>query len=189
MFQAGIQERIQLIQPTLVECGDDCFCLTEKGEGKADLKIQAHSQCILIRNLETNKPGYFVNKKCADYVLFENTDHGWKVHIFELKRTIKLDVWETEIKKQFQGAMQNILALAGVLGMEIKDIVLHTVYRNDKVNDMVNPVKQHLGKQYSNKSRTDWNKEEIALEFLERKSFRHNKIKLDIETGEGKYSL
>lgn len=189
MFQVGIQERIQLIQKTLVESEGECFCLTEKGEGKADLKIQAHSQCILIRNLEKNKPGYFVNKKCADYVLFENTDHGWTAHIFELKRTVKSDVWETEIKEQFRGAMQNILALAGVLGIEIRDIMLHTVYRNDKVNDMVNPVKQHLGTHYSKKSKTDWNKEEIVLEFLNRKSFRHDKIKLDIVTGEGEYSL
>lgn len=114
MFRAGIQERIQLIQSTFVESEGECFRLTEKGEGKADLKIQAHSQCILIRNLEKNKPEYFVNKKCADYVLFESTDDGWKVHIFELKRTVKPDVWETEIKRQFQGAMQNIFALAGV---------------------------------------------------------------------------
>lgn len=189
MFQAKIQERIQLIQKTLVESEGECFRLTEKGEGKADLRIHAHGQCILIRNLETNKPDYFVNKKCADYVLFENTDDGWKAHIFELKRTVKADVWETEIKKQFQGAMQNILALAGVLGIEIKDIMLHTAYRNDKVNDMVNPVKQHLAMHYPNKSRTDWNKEEIALDFLNLISFRHDKIKLDIATGEGEYSL
>ena len=40
MFQAGLQERIQLMEPTLVESSDKCLYLTEKGEGKVDLEVQ-----------------------------------------------------------------------------------------------------------------------------------------------------
>ena len=55
MFQAGLQERMQLLEPELVEVSDTCLHLTEKGEGQADLTIQLNSQCILIRKLEKNK--------------------------------------------------------------------------------------------------------------------------------------
>lgn len=187
MFQAGLQKRIQLMEPALVEISEECLHLTEKGEGQADLEVQLSNKCILVRNLEKNKLEYFLNKKCADYVLFESTDANWNAHIFEMKRTVKEDTWETEIKKQFQGAMQNILAFSGVLGIEVGDIILHTVYRNDKINDMSNPVRQHPGARH--KSNTDWNDGEISLEFLDRKRFRHDKIKLDIETGAGEYRL
>lgn len=189
MFHAGLQERIQLMEPALVEVSDGCLHLTEKGEGQADLEVQFRNKCILIRKLEKNKLEYFLNKKCADYVIFESTDVSWIAHIFEMKRTVKEDTWENEIKRQFQGAMQNILAFSGVLGIEIEDIILHTVYRNDKVNDMANPVKQHPGMYCKSKGGTDWNNGEIALEFLDKKRFKHDKIKLDIETGEGKYRL
>ncbi len=189
MFQAGIQERIQLMEPALVESSDKCLYLTEKGEGKAELEVRLCNDCILIRNLENNKLEYFKNKKCADYVMFESKDDIWKVHIFEMKRTVKEETWEKEIKKQFCGAMQNVLAFSGVLGIEIEDIVLHTVYRNDKINDTANPVRQHPGIRHKSRSMTDWNDEEISLVFLDKKRFKHDKIKLKIDTGEGQYCL
>ena len=189
MFRAGLQERIWLMEPELVQKSATCLCLTEKGEGQADLKVHLNSECILIRNLEKNKLEYFRNKKCADYVMFERANDTWKVHIFEMKRTVKEETWEKEIKQQFCGAMQNVLAFSGVLGIEIEDIVLHTVYRNDKINDMANSIRQHLGVYDKNKSKTDWNDGEISLGFLDRQKFRHYKIKLNIETGEGKYYL
>lgn len=189
MFHTGIQERIQLMEPTLVKVSEENLCLTEKGEGKADLEIQLSNQCILIQKLENNKLEYFSNKKCADYVIFENTITGWKAHIFEMKKTVRENNWEEEIKKQFHGAMQNILAFSGVLGIDIIDIILHTVYRNDKINDMANPAKKHLGIHNKSTIKTDWNNREISLEFLDKKKFKHNKIKLDIETGQGQYRL
>ena len=121
--------------------------------------------------------------------MFESIDGIWKVHIFEMKRTIKEETWEKEIKQQFCGALQNVLVFSGVLGIEIKDIMLHTVYRNDKINDMANPVKQHSGIRHKNRTMTDWNDKEVSLEFLDKKRFKHDKIKLDIETGVGKYCL
>lgn len=189
MFHAGLQERIQLMEPALVECSDQCLHLTEKGEGQADLAIRLRNKCILIRNLENNKMEYFKNKKCADYVMFEGIDGIWKAHIFEMKRTVKKETWEKEIKRQFLGAMQNILAFSGILGIKLEEIVLHTVYRNDKINDMANPVRLHPGMARKIANRTDWNDMEISLEFLDQKRFRHDKIKLDLETGEGKYCL
>ena len=88
MFRAELQERIQLMEPELVKVSDQSLHLTEKGEGEADLEIQLVNKCILIQKLENSKPEYFLNKKCADYVLFENTDTSWKAHIFEMKKTI-----------------------------------------------------------------------------------------------------
>ncbi|MDE7201695.1 MAG: hypothetical protein K2O91_07280 [Lachnospiraceae bacterium] len=189
MFQAGLQERSLLIEPGLVQRSNTSLHLTEKGEGQADLEVRLISECILIRNHENNKMQYFINKKCADYVMFESIDDIWRVHIFEMKKTVNEEKWENEIKHQFHGAMQNALAFSGVLGVEIADIVLHTVYRNDKINDMANPVRQHLCTHRKSISGTDWNDSEISLEFLDKKRFKHDKIKLDIETGEGEYCL
>lgn len=69
-------------------------------------------------------------------------------------------------------------------GIEIQDTVLHTVYRNDKIIDMANPVKKHLTMHCQDVRRTDWNDRTIALDFLDRDYFKHDKIKLDVETGE-----
>lgn len=189
MFQAGLQDRLGIIEQTLVEVSNGCLHLTEKGDGQADLKLQLRGKCILIRNLEKNKPSYFSNKKCADYVLFEERNAKWNVHIFEMKRTVSYETWENNIKMQFHGAMQNALAFSGVLGIDIENIVLHTVYRNDKVNDIANPEKQHPITHSKTRQNTDWNDNEITLEFLDRNCFRHDKIKLDIATGNGEYCL
>ena len=117
MFKDNVQQRLTLFevgQGKNVECSDEIFHLTEKGEGQADVEVSLSNPCILFRDLENRKLKYFKNNKCADYVLFEYQGQNWIVHIFELKKTVKTKEWE-HIKQQFSGALQNALALAGVL--------------------------------------------------------------------------
>lgn len=199
MFQEKVQSRLCLLtegkdQP--VELSEREFHLIEKSEGgEADLRVGIFGECILFRGLEKRKLQYFKNNKCADYVIFESGDDICILHIFELKRTVKKDEWE-HIKQQFSGALQNALALAGVLEVSIslENVQLHTVYRNDKLNDAANPAV--LRKKLHDKSAgskdsagSDWNSRQISLEFPQGVLFSHHKIKLDIENGTGEYTL
>lgn len=198
MFQDDVQKRLDLLvvgtnQP--VQISDKLFHLTEKGQGKADLTVSLLAPCILFCDLERKKLQYFKNKHCADYVIFEFVTSGWRIHIFELKRSVGVDEWKT-IKNQFAGALQNALALAGVLGIQtdISEVALYTVYRNDKLNDAANPGKLHYqmhmnGSQAKTSDCQDWNEKRIVLDFTEDISAEHHKIKLDIENGTGECEL
>lgn len=197
MFQEKVQKRLNLFevgQGKSVEISNQLFHLTEKGQGEADLGIHLSRPCILFRNLENKKMQYFKNKKCADYVLFENNEERWSIHIFELKRSVSADEWK-KIKIQFAGALQNALALAGVLGIsvELNNIELYTVYRNDKLNDAANPARLrcNMHKQ-ENRQKTDyrdWNESTITIDFVGNVAAKHHKIKLDIESGTGECEL
>lgn len=112
-----------------------------------------------------------------------------------MKRSVGVDEWKT-IKNQFAGALQNALALAGVLEIQtdISEVALYTVYRNDKLNDAANPGKLHYqmhmnGSQAKTSDCQDWNEKRIVLDFTEDISAEHHKIKLDIENGTGECEL
>lgn len=195
MFSGEIQQRISLMRSDLVQISGNYFELEEKSEeGSAHLTVHVKNPSILFCDLENKKLGYFLNQKCADYVIFEKRENGWFIHIIELKRTIKKKTWES-IKEQFAGAIQNVFALAGVLGIEIdmSHIRLYSAYRNDKINDYSNPVRLRMGMQ-AHKNRVavddnDWKADKITVDFLGRNLYVHSKIRLNIETGVGNSGL
>ena len=84
---------------------------------------------------------------------------------------------------------------AGVLHIEIdlNDVYVYTVYRNDKINHLANTVKERLRMHERDKSiqkeTDDWNKNELVVEFLGRRLLVHQKIKLDIGSGVGSFNL
>ena len=196
MISKKVQKRLELLDKNLVKQSDCDFHLTEKDEaGKADLHLFINGSCVLFCNLEKKRTEYLLLKNCADYVLFKITDCKGKLYIFELKRTISPSSWE-KIKLQFQGAMQNALALAGLLGIEIdlQQTQLFSVYRNDKLNDFSNPAKQRLnmherGSKSHLEDNTDWNKNDLTFDFLDTITCTHQKIQLNIENGTGEYRL
>lgn len=194
MISEKVQKRLALLDINLVKQSDSEFHLTEKDEaGIADLHVYVEDNCILFCNLEKKKNEYLLVKSCADYVLFQVTDNVGKLYVFELKRTISESSWE-KIKHQFEGAMQNALALAGLLGieMDLRNTQLFSVFRNDKLNDFSNPAKQrlymHEHRNLSQKHK-DWNDEKIKFEFLDSMLCTHKKIQLHIEDGTGEYIL
>ena len=200
MFQKNVQEKLKLFQAGTgqdkpVQLSSTDFHLIETGDGKADLQIDLPTPCILFNGLEKKKLQYFVNKKCADYLIFENKQDQWFVHILELKRSVGSSEWET-IKLQFAGALQNAYALAGVLGIHIdlEHVKVYTVYRNDKLNHVANPAKlrceiHERDRRADSKEQAEWNAKSVEISFVDVIQLEHHKIKLDIETGEGKYSL
>lgn len=200
MFQEKVQKRLELLGASekpcqLVEISGNEVHLTEVGQGVADLQVSLTSSGILFRKVDEHKLPYLKIKTCADYVLFENKDEDWFVHIFELKRTVKAKEW-IHIKKQFSGALQNAYALAGVLGIEIDltKVRIYTVYRNDKLNDASNPVKLRYGINTKGDStgsleQKEWNSDTVEIDFTEKVILEHCKVQLDIETGAGQCRL
>lgn len=198
MFKDNVQQRLTLFevgQGKKVECSDEIFHLTEKGEGQADVEVGLSNPCILFKDLEKRKLKYFKNDMCADYVLFEYGGQNWIVHIFELKRTVKTKEWE-HIKRQFSGALQNALALAGVLdfNVDLKQVHLYTAYRNDLINNDANPVavrcQMHEQKHAEELAvDDDWNHEFISLDFPGELKLPHRKVKLQIDNGKAKTVL
>ena len=198
MFLDKTQKRLQLFDSNLVKTSNqELHILETKKAGSADLTVQIQNPSILFTKLEDKKLGYFINQCCADSVLFEYKNEKWVLHIFELKRSVERNAWD-KIKTQFQGAIQNAYALAGVLGIEfdMKNIHVYTVYRNDKFNQQANPVKMReamhekkvVDEEYVT-AKKEWNAESITLEVTEVYECLHTKIKLDVDTGMGVYVI
>lgn len=87
MFQEKVQKRLELLGASekpceLVEISGNEVHLTEVGQGVADLQVSLTSSGILFRKVDEHKLPYLKIKTCADYVLFENKDEDWFVHIF-----------------------------------------------------------------------------------------------------------
>lgn len=196
MFQEKVQKRLVLLGASekpcqLVEISDNEVHLTEEGQGVADLQVSLTSPGILFRKVDEHKLPYLKIKTCADYLLFENRNDEWFIHIFELKRTVSTEKWN-HIKSQFAGALQNAYALAGVFGKEIDldKTKTYTVYRNDKVNDVSNPIKTRCNiheKQRDERiyAQKEWNSDVVEIDFTEKIILEHYKVQLDIEKGEG----
>lgn len=145
-MEEELQERLELLDSNLVLVSEKEFHLKEKkSEGIAELTLELHNFCILFSELEKKKLGYFKNKKCADFLMFERNQGSWIVHIFELKRSVGESEWK-KMKEQFKGALQNALAVAGILGIDIElnNVSFYSAYRNDKLNDYANPGEDAL---------------------------------------------
>ncbi len=196
MFSAELQKRLQLLDEHLVFMDDHQLLLEEKkADGAAKLLLQLQNPCILFSKLEDKKLRYFKNQKCADYILYECKEDSWEMHIFELKRSIGVASWE-QIKEQAKGAMQNGLAIAGFLGIEVnlKRTHLYSVYRNDKINDYANPgkLRYQMNKRGSaeySRERCDWNARKVRLDFLGEREFVHHKVALNPEDGKGSCAI
>lgn len=89
MFQEDVEERLSMLDPKLVHSADMLLHLKEgTKDGKADLTLKLSNPCILFADLEHKKLRYFRNRKCADYIMYENVKGQWKLHVFELKRIV-----------------------------------------------------------------------------------------------------
>lgn len=196
MLLENVQKRINLLDKNVVKMSSEQLHIIEtKKDRKADLIINLQNPSILFEKLEDKKLGYFINHCCADNVLLEYKDKKWILHIFELKRSVGITEWD-KIKEQFKGALQNAFALSGLLDiqMQMEEIKVYTVYRNDKLNQQTNSVKQRM-EMYEKKdlrtviARNEWNAENVLLEVDKKYICKHTKIKLDVETGEGIYTL
>lgn len=192
MFDEKIKKRIDMLDVNLVKQSDSDFILREtEKEGEAELKLEIKNPSILFEKLEDKKLGYFNNQKCADFLLYENCKDGWRIHIFEMKRSISEKEWK-KIKTQFAGALQNAQAIAGFLGINIdySDINVYSVFRYDKIHDVSNPAILRMQNnsravREENQETADWDSSTINLDFPGINSVNHTKIMLDKKDGTG----
>ena len=192
MFDEKIKERIDMLDVNLVKQSDSDFTLREiKKEGEAELKVEIKNPGILFEKLEGKKLGYFNNQKCADFLLYENCGNRWRIHIFEMKRSIAENEWK-KIKAQFAGALQNAQAIAGFLGINVdySDINVYSVFRYDKIHDVSNPAMLRMqnvsrAEREKNQETADWDSSTIKLDFPGINSVNHIKVTLDKQNGTG----
>ncbi|MDE6245888.1 MAG: hypothetical protein K2M50_09585 [Treponemataceae bacterium] len=195
---SNFDERIVFLNKELVKQIHSSYRLEEQDEkGKTSIELTLENDMfIAFEKMETHKISYLKNQCAADYILLQLKEDNWYVHIFELKRTVKDKSWK-HIKKQFSGSLQNIIALAGFLNIQIvfEKVFLYTAYRNDTINNTSDPVKQRFENMLASSGKaidsnnTDWNNKTIFLDFESNTSFVHKKIPLDLSTGSATYSI
>lgn len=190
MFSALTDKRLKLFDSNLMEISDSGADIEESAsEGYAKVSLKSDHKLVVFKKMERNKLQNLKCKNCADYIVFEEQDQNMKVHIFEMKRTVKSKEWK-HIKKQFLGAIINAYALAGVLGeaLDKHNIRLYTCYRRDLLQTPA-ALRYALAAGDTSLELSDWNGKEILLKDLEQSKFQHEKIQLDEESGCAVYQL
>lgn len=148
-------------------------------EGKAEVTFVSSKKLLSVKTTEKNALVYIKFRKVADGTVLEfiNEFEAF-LHIVECKKTIKEKSW-SHVIKQFQGGLINAMALAGVIGVQIRQVTFYTAYREDKLSAMgtSNPVflKLPTGEPAKTPFRT-W--QQNALE-IEGRRFKHAKTRLD----------
>lgn len=72
-------------------------------------------------------------QKCADFALLLARDGDeYEAHVYELTKTIARQKWDT-VREQLECAVVHVLAVAGILGIELRGVVTYTVYNQNKL--------------------------------------------------------
>jgi hypothetical protein len=157
--------------------------------GKAELRLDLRFPSIQFKGADKRQWQYLANKKCADSIVFQYSNDQWALHIFEIKTTVRHKDWET-IKKQFDGAFLNALAMAGFLKIRIDRVTMHSCYRYDKLTSPMESaeIKQALTNRESREAIDSWRRPEYRLNYCENILCAHEKTQLDA-SGTGKIEL
>jgi hypothetical protein len=139
-------------------------------------------------DLPPKKIFFLKNQKCADAVIWEHLNgNRYRLHLFEMKRTMKPSVWE-DAKTQFHGAYLRCRLIAGLLDWEIDNCtVLYSVFHKDQFQnppiENTDPILERVPTD-SNKVREkiEWDQGNIIINGLSPYFgylvFRHKKIPL-----------
>lgn len=163
-----------------------------KKAGEAEVTVTLQRYSIAFNNMEKSRLSCFKNAKCADGIIFEQLNDGnWNLHVMECKRTMKADEWE-KTKQQFEGAILNAHALAGVLGIQgFSNIYCYTAFRHDRLTPASSPdpvfAKLLVGVPTTASPSFDWEKDRVKILSLPR--VQHKKVQLDPATGTGTTEL
>lgn len=190
-------KKLSLMDKNLIHKEDeniDFKIIEKKKDGEGEITIHHNNPCIVIEKLEDHKSNYFKNKKCADYSIFEYKENSYILHIFEFKKSVSTKTFES-IKDQFQGGILHSITFSSYLETEfdLKNVILYTAFRNDKITRTKNTIEQRLNMASSNirQSEREWNTGIVNFKLWEDTpfKFKHKKIQLDLETGKADYTL
>jgi hypothetical protein len=70
----------------------------------------------------------------ADGILLARpSDGSWQAHVVECKRTVTDGKWQ-KVQRQLRGSCLRLLAVNGVLGLELGKITLYTAFRRESIS-------------------------------------------------------
>ena len=163
----------------------ECFEISEEHkDGHAKLTVRAVDECFHVK-ADKNKFSLLKNQRCADYIIliFDSGRIAWSLHIIEFTKSVGRTEWEGKIIHQFDGALLNARAIAGVMELpQFDSITAHCAYRFNK--ELASPATQKsmLGKRATN----SWTAgSQITLPSFPEVLIHKKLIKLNEETGIG----
>ena len=198
-MEACIEEKLKLFAPDkycLVNAGDSVRLNEKSKDGKASIECTCQGETLVFPTPERNVLPYLDEtikgaRACADKFLFTANEDGWDLHVIELKKTIGTDTF-AKSKNQFRMGIYNGRALAGFMGMKLKEIHLHSAFRSDRIHS-ISPGNLGAMRAQNNweiqKIIEEWNADQCTLSVdLEERTYTLGKIKLD-ELGQGEIVL
>ena len=198
-MEACIEEKLKLFAPDkycLVNAGDSVRLNEKSKDGKASIECTCQEETLVFPTQERNVLPYLDEtikgaRACADKFLFTANEDGWDLHVIELKKTIGTDTF-AKSKNQFRMGIYNGRALAGFMGMKLKEIHLHSAFRSDRIHS-ISPGNLAAMRAQNNweiqKIIEEWNADQCTLSVdLEERTYTLGKIKLD-ELGQGEIVL
>ena len=198
-MEACIEEKLKLFAPDkycLVNAGDSVRLNEKSKDGKASIECTCQEETLVFPRPERNVLPYLDEtikgaRACADKFLFTANEDGWDLHVIELKKTIGTDTF-AKSKNQFRMGIYNGRALAGFMGMKLKEIHLHSAFRSDRIHS-ISPGNLAAMRAQNNweiqKIIEEWNADQCTLSVdLEERTYTLGKIKLD-ELGQGEIVL
>jgi hypothetical protein len=104
----------------------------EDADVRVECDLAGSTMCVRLR-LVPEDIQFLRNGHCADFaLLLARGGDAFEAHVVELTRTAAREKWDT-VRQQHEWAIVRLLAIAGVLGIEIEGVVAYTAYNRDKL--------------------------------------------------------
>lgn len=198
MIPEDVQEKLDFFNKDKYAIAAEKIDLKERKKyGEVCLTCRLNKDTLIFMTPENNTLPYLDEKikyarACPDKFLFElDTDDKWILHVMEFKKTINT-ASIGKSKRQFVMGIYNARALAGFLNIQIKEIYIYSVYRNDKIESMDDTLIQIRSMNMDPEALKiirEWKKGKCSLNLDSKKSvFAHGKIQLD-QDGKGEWVL
>lgn len=153
-------------------------------DGRAEVTFTAPAGWRLEKlTLERCAFAWLDEQLSADGILLARpTDGTWQAHVVECKRTVTDEKWQ-KVRRQLRGSCLRLLAVNGILGLEIGKITLYTAFRRAKISDrtpdftFVTPPPGRVGPHERFAQRLAWRASTLSLDGFG--SLEHRRIPLD----------
>lgn len=201
MLSQHVEEKLRMFSDKKYQilAKDDVTEIKEKSEsGRVVLQCSVQNDALVFGTPEQNVLPYLDGDKkgaraCADAFVFTQTEgeNVFNLHIMEFKKSINTSSLD-KTKWQLTMGVYNARALAGFLGIHIKEIIFYSGYRRDEITDGGEATLIQL--RASNnveaiKKMADWKAGKCRIEMDgEVRCFPQKKMKLD-ENGRGAVCL
>lgn len=157
--------------------------------GKSELKVYLMSDDNLcIENVDKKKTDIFffqIEKKKSmykrvDHMIFgRQKDNRWKLYLIEMKGSVGERKWG-EVKGKFRASYLLAQAIAGMLELEISEVVMYTTFEKVEFglpDTMPTARRRTLGESFV-RMEEEWNGVRFGLNFGERIPFVHIPIQM-----------